>query len=152
MNPSDAAEIIQHTLAPAVMISSAALLLLGLQNKFSNLFNRFRALNQEKRMLAQNPDRNTFENKRMENLKVQLDQLERRTRYVKNAIVLSDLAIGCFVSTSVCLFWARYAGVPAGYPAMGLFLAGMACLLTAVFFMMKETRLAYHILQVEAKS
>ncbi len=152
MNPSDAAQIIQYTLSPAVMISSAALLLLGLQNKFSNLFNRFRMLNQERRVLAQKKDRSAFENERFENLRIQLERLASRTSYVKNAIVLLDFTIGCFVLTSACLFLSRYGRVPAGYPAIALFLAGMSCLLTAVFFMMKETQLAHRILQLEAKS
>lgn len=152
MNPSDAAQIIQYTLAPAVMISSAALLLLGLQNKFSNLFNRFRMLNQERRLLTQKKDKPMFENERLENLRIQLERLAKRTSFVKNAIVLLDFAIGCFVLTSVCLFLSRYGRVPAGYPAVALFLAGMFCLLAAVFFMMKETQLANRILQLEAKS
>ena len=50
----DVAKIVEEihlVLAPAVMISSSALLLLGFQTKFSNLASRFRTLNYELREL-----------------------------------------------------------------------------------------------------
>ena len=53
MDITEIVQEIQYVLSPAVMVSSSALLLLGLQNKFSSLANRFRALNQEKRVLLQ---------------------------------------------------------------------------------------------------
>ncbi len=44
-------KFISDMLAPAVMLSACGLFLLGLQNKYSNIINRIRELNEEKREL-----------------------------------------------------------------------------------------------------
>lgn len=134
------------------MISSAALLLLALQNKFSSLFNRFRLLNEERRLLEQRLDRSPIDNERLHSLKLQLEELIRRTMQVKNAIHFNYVAILCFIATSVFLFLNRYSVLPLAYPSVFIFLAGMICIFVAILFMVMETRLAFHILQLEKKS
>ena len=80
MDHLDAAQIIHYILTPAVMISSSALFLLGLQNRLSNLFSRFRALNHERRSLSQMASRSAKDNERLDNVVLQLDRLMRRVR------------------------------------------------------------------------
>src|SRR3989338_954931 len=104
MELSNLVQQIQYMLAPAIMVSSSALLLLGYQNKFSALFNRFRSLNQERRLLVQKIKRESAEEDRLGNLKAQLGRLFKRATNVKNAIVLTYSAIICFLATSVFLF------------------------------------------------
>ena len=84
---------IQYILAPAIMISSASLLLLGFQNKFSALFNRFRSLNEEKRHLKKKISRDSIEMERLDNLERQLKGLSFRASCVKNAILSAYSAI-----------------------------------------------------------
>lgn len=48
----DASKVIQLMISPAVMISACGLLLLGANAKYSNVLNRIRLINDEKRRLV----------------------------------------------------------------------------------------------------
>lgn len=141
---------IQYAIAPAVMISSSALLLLGFQNKFSNLANRFRALNHEKRNLSYKTDKDAAEQERLESLFQQVNQLLRRAYYVKNAIVMTYLAILFFAGTSVLIFldfytdWEKLTFI--------VFTFGLLSLWVSAILMILETSLFYHIINIENKS
>lgn len=148
----DTAQIIQYSLTPAVMISSAALFLLGLQNRFSSLFARFRALNQERRSLSRLAERHHDEDERLKNILVQLDQLMQRVRRIKDAITSCYLAVLCFIGTSLCLFLSRYSSLRVGAVAVVTFLAGVLFIFAACLFLIFEVRLAFRILQIERKA
>ncbi|MBI4372129.1 MAG: DUF2721 domain-containing protein [Candidatus Omnitrophica bacterium] len=152
MELSSLVQQIQYMLAPGIMISSSALLLLGYQTKFSNLFNRFRALNQEKRLLAQKSKREVGEDERLENLKEQLVRLFKRAGYVKNAIVLTYAAIISFIATSVFLFVNNYTDSEFIYLTLSCFLLGLTLVLLGSLLMLAEVSLSFHILQLERKS
>ena len=141
---------IQYVLAPAVMISSAALLLSGYQNKFSSLSSRFRALNQEKRLLSQEPQRSRIEEARLENILHQMHNILKRATYAKNAIVLTYLAIICFTGTSVLIFINLYT-VRIDYWIIGVFLAGLVLILLSAVLMMIETAILYRVIMLEKK-
>ncbi len=152
MGTEQIAQEIQYTLAPAIMISSSALLLLGFQNKFSSLFNRFRALNQEKRNLSQKTGRDAQESIRLENLQKQLPRLMRRARFVKNAILAAYAAILSFITTSILIFLNIYSQIKLTPATIASFLVGLALILASSVFMMIETAIAFHILRLEEKS
>ena len=143
---------IQYVLAPAVMVSSSALLLLGFQNKFSSLANRFRTLNHEKRLLAQKSVRDPTEANRFESLVKQIDQLMCRAGYVKNAILLSYVGIVCFTGTSVLIFLNVYTSFQIFNWITALFLLGLLCVLLSSVLMIFETSLFYQIISIERKS
>ena len=152
MDKMEIGQLIQYSLTPGIMISSSALFLLGLQTRFSNLFSRFRVLNQERRALEQASPRNADENKRLQNLVLQLDQLIRRAGTIKNAILCFYGAILCFVGTSLCLFLAHFTALPLGkIGALGFF-AGMVFILTACLFLISEVVIAFNILALERRS
>ena len=148
----EAAEMIkgiQSVLAPAVMVSAAALLLLGFQNKSSNLANRFRTLNQEKRMLGLKLKREDFEEARLASLDQQLDYLVRRAFFIRNAILLTYGAIMSFAAASILIF-AHLNFFAHLYPVVsGAFLFGFLCILAACIFMSLETGLYYRIISLE---
>ena len=144
-------QVIQYAIAPAVMVSSSALLLLGFQNKFSNLANRFRALNQEKRFLSQKTQRDPAEEARLGNLTEQVDQLVRRASCVKNAILLTYAGIICFVSTSILIFVSNTSSSQLYRLTIGVFLLGFIFLLAASVQMILETRLFYKVISLEKK-
>ncbi len=152
MDISKVIQEIQYILAPAFMISSAALLLLGFQNKFSALANRFRVLNHEKQQLWQKVNRSQAEEARLSNLKDQVEHLFRRASLVKNAILFTYGSIVFFTGTSVLILFSIYSSrllhvfIIAAF-AMGLFLLFM----TAVI-MLVEAGLFYHVLTLEKKS
>jgi hypothetical protein len=142
---------IQYLIAPAVMVSSAALLLLGLQGKLSNIANRFRALNHEKRLLDAAAGRDAGQEARLRNLRGQVDHLLRRAGYTRRAVVLAYTAIICFTGTSVLIFATRYAPWM-GRAAVAAFMAGLGCILGVAVLMIRETRLLYRILTLEHSS
>lgn len=144
--------IIQLSLTPGIMISSSALFLLGLQTRFSNLFSRFRVLNQERRTLEQAPSRVPKDNERLQNLILQLDRLMKRVHAVKNAILFFYSGILCFIGTSLLLFFAHSsAHIPAKINLF-VFFAGMLLIFIACLFMIWEIVLAFHILRLERRS
>ena len=152
MDHLDAAQIIHYILTPAVMISSSALFLLGLQNRLSNLFSRFRALNHERRSLGQMASRSAKDNERLDNVVLQLDRLMRRVRYVKNAVIYLYLAVVAFIGTSLCLFLTRYAFLPLVKTALFIFFAGLLFMLLALVLLISEVTIAYYILRLEQRS
>ena len=143
---------LQHTLVPAVMISSTVLLLLGLQTKFSNLASRFRSLNQEKRALAQKAGRNTVEEQRFLNLGEQCGRLLGRATHVKNAILLCYASIISFILASLAIFMNVYAAFQFYPLILLLFFAGFSCLLAGTVMMLMEVTLAYHVVWLESRS
>ena len=143
---------IQYVLAPAIMISSASLLLLGFQNKFSSLVNRFRVLNHEKRLLEQNKSRNLTEEERLDNLLRQVGGLVSRATHVKNAIILTYGAILCFVATSILLFLNLYTFIQSFTPTIACFLIGLLLILISSLLMMVEVALAFRIVTLEYES
>lgn len=152
MEPSFAVQVIQTTLAPAVMISSAALLLLGFQNKFSALFDRFRILNEEKRDLKRKLRRDDFEEERLKNIEEQLTRLMRRAKHVKNAILCAYSAMISFLATSFFLFWSNYAPYNFNYVTLTFFGAGLVLIVLAAISIIVEVTISYNILTIEKKS
>ena len=141
---------IQLVLAPAVMISSSALLLLGFQTKFSNLANRFRALNHEKRELAKKERREAREEERYLNLSMQVGHLLRRATQVKNAILLAYAAILLFLATSVLIFVNIRSEASISFWVVFAFLAGLVLELIASIVMMVEVMLAFKVVRLES--
>ena len=149
INIAEIVQKIQYMIAPAVMVSSSALLLLGFHNKFSNLASRFRVLNQEKRLLSQKAHKEETEAARLNSLVVQVDQLMKRASYVKNAILFTYLAIICFVSTSILIFLNVYVSFQLNNAIAVVILAGFLALVTTSIFMVLETTLFYQVIVIE---
>ena len=152
MDTGELVRTIQYVLAPAVMVSSSALLLLGFQTKFSNLANRFRALNQEKRLLSERSDRSPSEEARFRSLGKQVEQLMRRATLVKRAILLTYGAIVCFAGTSVFIFLNVYTSFQLYHLIIAVFIFGFFLSLAAAVFMIQETSLFYRIIRLEKSS
>ena len=151
MDRVEVAQIIQYSLTPGIMISSSALFLLGLQTRFSNLFSRFRILNQERRALEHLPARDSVAGERLQSVVLQLDRILKRTSAVKNAILFFYGAILCFIGTCLSLFLSPWAPQ---FATAGLlaFFVGIMSILAASVFMIREIALAYHILELEHSS
>ena len=152
MNIAARIQEIQYVVAPAVMVSSTALLLLGLQTKFSNLASRFRALHHERRVLWLKAVRDEAEHSWLRNVQAQVEQLMRRASCVKRAILLSYAAIVCFTGTSVLLLCDVYVSFQGGRIALAVFLLGLCCVLLSALVMMFETSLFHQVLTLESAS
>ena len=143
---------IQYVLTPAVMVSSTALLLLGLQTKFSNLANRFRTLHHERRTLSLKATRDAAEEDRLRNVQEQVDHLMRRAACVKTAVLLAYSGIVCFMVSSILIFCTLSAPFPLGYGVIAAFMLGLACVLVSALVMLIETRLFHKVLTLERLS
>lgn len=152
MDISEAVKHIQNGLAPAVMVSSSALLLLGYQNKFSNLANRFRALNDEKRRLRQKENRASSEETRLTNISKQVDYFMRRATLVKNAILCMYFSILCFTGTSIVIFLNYYIQGNFWWIGNLIFLTGFMFVALSAVSIIQETQLFYKVMKLEHKS
>ncbi len=151
MNQTEAGQIIQLSLTPGIMISSSALFLLGLQTRFSNLFSRFRALNQERRTLEHHSPRTSRDEERLKNLTLQLNRLIIRVSAVKNAILFLYFGILCFITTCLLLFFSYTTSLPSKI-SIAVFCIGMLFILSAGIFMIREIILSFRILELERRS
>lgn len=97
-------QAIQAILAPAVMITGVALLLLTLNARHSSIVNRIRLLDNEKRSLGRklrnDGKLDDMENERLTSIETQLNLLLPRLRYVRNGMLCHMLSVLFFVLTS----------------------------------------------------
>ena len=143
-------EEIHLVLAPAVMISSAALLLLGFQTKFSNLAGRFRSLNQELRELKKAAHKEPWQTERFDSLTRQVSHLFARATHVKNGILLTYGAILCFLSTSMLIFLNMRAAHDLSVWIQVSFVLGLLMEFAAALTLMIEVALAFKVIRIEA--
>jgi hypothetical protein len=153
----DVMESIQSILAPAIMISSCGLLLLGLNNRYSSVINRIRLLNNERRKLLEKylseKHLDFNENIRFKSVQKQLDQLLKRCLLVRNAIISIITAICLFVLTSLFLAIVYFSGLQIfQIISISIFLLGMFAVFYGVFSTGIEVVLAHKIVLIEVKS
>jgi len=149
-------QVIQLMLAPAVMINACGLLLLGINNKYSLVVNRVRALNEEKRKLrkaAGERDLNYDENIRLESIAQQLKRLVYRMKLVRNCVLFDTSAVALFVLTSLFIgidyFFQSY---NLRHIIISTFLLGMVSVFCGVGFAFFETKKGYDIVLYEVKA
>ena len=151
---SSAIGTIQDILAPAVMITGVALLLLTFTARHSALVNRIRLLDDEKRqirrrMVSGNPSET--EEARLRSIKNQLNLLLPRLAYVRNGMLCHLIAVLFFVVTSF-LIGLGHLPTPSGPTQTAIsitFTAGMFLVLVGVAFLALEVFVSYKVIVVE---
>jgi hypothetical protein len=138
MEPS-IAQLIVQMVSPAVMVSACGLMLLGLGNRYGRVIDRIRAFSGEWRELKKRGD----DADRLHTLEMQLLDLFRRGKLLRNAVLFFYVAIFLFV---VCSFV-----IPLTNTALPLllFCAGMGCVLTGTLFALRETLLSFRLINLE---
>ena len=155
--PSTAIGAIQAILAPALGISAVGLLLLGLYNRYSNIINRIRSLNEEQRryakLIAEDTELSYTDNTRYMSIRSQGKELLARSRYVRNAILSLQLAIGLFVLASVGIAINIFVAseIMKSLPLL-VFVAGMLSLFLGVVWAALEVYRSYKIVLLETKA
>ena len=141
-------EIIHTMLAPGLMISACALLLLGMNNKYSLVDNRIRTLNIEFRGLK---NKHT---ERRDNILIQLPLLIHRMKIIRNEVWLYTIAIAFFIFSvlSIGLFILIEQAALMNYISFGLFILALVSLLLGVIHAAREVRLGYDILSIETNT
>lgn len=143
-------------LAPGIMISACALLILGMNNKYSTVVNRIRLLNEERRrMIVKNSGKEFSydENIRFESISQQLHRLAYRINLVRNAVVSYTVAVALFVLTSILIgINSRMAPLMQFDGAIIIvFLCGMVSVLIGITAAAIEAIKGYEIIQLEIK-
>ncbi len=148
-------EAIQLILAPAVMISACGLLMLGINTKFSNVLNRIRALNEEKRRLISSASDRTLafpENQRLASVARQLQQLLRRAYFVRNSLLCYIAAVALFVITSLLIGVHYFSGMAGLQVAVILmFLVGMISVVMGIVYAALDTKMGYDVVRFEVE-
>lgn len=152
VNIQQAIQFISGMLAPAIMISSCGLILLGLQSKYSNIIDRIRELNEEKRRLELTESLNGFQERRMRSLTAQVEKLLVRAKLDRNGILSLYLAILSFVLTSLLI-------APAYFGYFGLitlsilfFVVGIGLVLAGIIYVALEVSDSYKVVKYEVES
>ena len=145
--------IIQAMLAPGIMISACGLLLLGMNNKYSIVVNRIRALTDEKRRLISIPKQGILtsdEEKRLENINVQIHLFAYRVVLVKEAVTSYYVAVAFYIFSSLLigLNFLSDKQLPHIF-ALAFFLCGMVSVVVGVYFAIQEIRKGLEIVKIE---
>lgn len=143
------AQLIVQMVSPAVMVSACGLMLLGLGNRYARVVDRIRMFTAEVRDLQKLGANVTgIDAERLRVLNLQIPDLFRRGRLLRNAVLFCHTAISLFVACSFVIPLTRV-GVPASLP-LALFCAGMAGVLVMSIFAWRETTLSFRLLRLEA--
>jgi hypothetical protein len=145
-------QIIQTMLVPGVMVSACALLLLGMNNKYSSIVNRIRLLKDEERRIVCGVVADP-KGERRENIGAQVPLLMARLRLVRNTVTAYSAGIVFFILSSFLIGLRFLTGailVQAGIVCA--FLAGMVCVLIGVIHNAVEARRGFDVIRIEAES
>ncbi len=152
-----ATQIIQAILAPAIMISSCGLILLGLQNRYSFIVNRIRLLNDERRRLQQQlisgRELEYSENIRFHSVRQQIQELTTRAFILRNAILFEIIGAIFFIVTSLLI--ALFFFIPHEFvqilPIFS-FLIGLVSVLIGLLFFGRDILKAYKVIKLETQA
>jgi len=146
---------IQDILAPAVMITGVALLLLTFNTRHSVLVNRIRLLDDEKRQinrrLVSSRDLDKTEEVRLKSIRNQLDLLLPRLAYVRNGMLCHLIAVLFFVVTSLLIGLGHLPTLsqPTQIAISITFTLGMFLVLIGAAFLALEIFVSYRVILVE---
>lgn len=152
-----AIQAIEAILAPALGISAVGLLLLSLSNRYSTIINRIRLLNDERRKLSKLlGDKGELpypENIRFMSIMHQREELLLRSRYVRNAILSMQSAVGMFVLSSVTIAINLFitTNFLQALPLL-IFIVGMFSVFVGIVFYAMEVHRSFKIILMEVKA
>ena len=147
------ASVIQAMLAPGIMISACGLLLLGMNNKYSLVVSRIRALADEKRKLITPPKHgnlNKVEETRLNNINLEIELFAFRVVLVKKAVTSYYIAVAFFILSSLLIGLNFVIEMKATYIiALISFLSGMISVVVGVYYAALEIRKGLEIVKIE---
>ncbi len=145
--------IIQAMLAPGIMISACGLLILGMNNKYSIVVNRIRALTDEKRKLITIPKRGDLtpdEERRLENINLQIELFAYRVVLVKQAVTSYCVAVAFYIVSSLLIGLSFLATQQLPQiSALVFFLCGMVSVIVGIYFAAQEIKKGLEIVKIE---
>lgn len=145
--------VIQAMLAPGIMISACGLLLLGMNNKYSIVVARIRALTDEKRKMITPPkagNLNPDEENRLNNINMQIDLFAFRIVLIKKAVTSYYIAVAFYIFSSL-LIGLNFISAQNLTQTMALifFLAGMISVVFGIYYAALEIKKGLEIVKIE---
>ena len=145
--------VIQAMLAPGIMISACGLLLLGMNNKYSIVVARIRALTDEKRKLITPPKQGNLildEEHRLANINMQIELFAYRIVLVKKAVTSYYIAVAFYIFSSL-LIGLDYLSAQNLTQTLALifFLSGMISVVFGIYYAALEIKKGLEIVKIE---
>ena len=144
-----AIQSISAAMTPAVLFTASALLLAGLQNKYSTLIQAVRSLNDERRRMLRESSLAAWQTDRLKSIDNQIPHLLMRAKLVRNAVFMLYLGTLLFLLSSFVIGLAHLGWQPMAVLVVGLFGLGLAGLIVGILFALAEARLSYQIVRME---
>ncbi len=147
--------IIQQMLAPGIMISACGLLILGINNKYSIVVGRIRALEEEKRRLVSLLRKNNIEEEqkvRLNSIVMQVDKFGFRVKLIRNAVFFYSIAVAFFILASLSIglqFMTQATQLET--VSLTLFLLGMLSVLLGILQVAREIWKGHEIVKIEIR-
>jgi hypothetical protein len=146
-------EIIQSMLSPGIMISACALLLLGMNNKYSLVVNRIRALDEENRKLKLLESEGKISNNqehRLKSIAVQTDKLAYRIILIRNAVLFYSIGVAFFIISCLTIGLSFVLkDINIDLLVIVMFLLGMMAVLSGIILAYREAIKGYEIIKIE---
>jgi len=149
-------QLIEATIVPAVLISGCGLLCLVIQNRYGRVIDRIRIFNREHFELKRSKSSSKYGadyEKRIEEIRVQVDMLMKRGNYLKMSLFSLFSGILSFILTSFLLFSAYLLEVSEIYPIVIItFSVGLLLIIVGVLYAIREVAVSYAAVVHEIKS
>lgn len=146
-------DLIQAMLAPGIMISACGLLLLGTNNKYSLVVNRIRVLEEEKRRLVSQKNKQSLDeeqSRRLKSIELQVERFAFRVKLVRNTVFFYTMGVAFFILASLSIggdFF--FSTIELQALSVVVFLLGMISVLIGVMHAAKEVWKGYEIVKIE---
>jgi hypothetical protein len=140
---SELLQVIAAAVTPVVMISAAALLITGVNQKHTALGDRLRVLVAEFRAAGTTPERR-------ENLRAQIRLFARRLAFVATAHLWLYASVACFVAM-VLVITVGSRSLVGERVTLTFFVIGIALMMGALLAELTELRLAGRTLELELR-
>ena len=146
------APLISNVLAPAVMVSYCGLLILGLQNRYSNVVNRMRGLNHERLDLAEVEELSTYQAERFTMVAEQVKRLLSRCRLIRDSIIWISFAVIFFLLAAILSLISAWQQTDLNFYIIASFGLGMGLTVLAMVLATIDIFFSYHILSIETQA
>jgi Flp pilus assembly protein TadB len=156
MNAEAIVRIIQLILAPAVMVTTCAILLGGMQGHYAAVNDRLRSMAHERLDLllgvghSANPD--AFVDERLRQIDHQLPEILRRHKRIRDAVMLVYCGMLIFILSMIAIAAAVItASAWFSIGALLVFLAATSLLFLGIVLNIMEARASYRAVQYEVQ-
>jgi len=147
----NATRTITTAVAPAILVSAAGLMLLGLQNKFHNVTDRIRQLDRD---IIQHESRGELDvvgRKRVANAEAQVDILLVRARLTRDAIFLLYVAVLFLIGSTLTAAFGVLLRRDLDAPTFAFFVLAVVAFFISIVQSIREVRRSFRVIEDEVE-